>query len=84
MGSPNTLDLKQCLLGLLPNTIDKHTKTFLHEMLFSAQKMIAKNWMRPLPPKFVEWKVDINNTLPNKKCIHVNRGCPAKYSKIWE
>lgn len=84
MGSTLALDPKQCLLGLFPDTINKFTKTFLHETLFSARRVIAKNWMRPLPPKFVEWKVDINNTLPYKKCMYINRGCPAKYNKTWD
>lgn len=84
MGSPVALDPKQCLLGLFADTTDKYTKTFLHKMLFSARKVIARNWMRPLPPRFAEWKVEINNTLPYKKFIYANRGCPAKYNKIWD
>lgn len=35
MGSPLQLDLKSCLLGLLPDVpIDKFLATFLHETLF--------------------------------------------------
>lgn len=84
MGSPLALDPKQCLFGIVPDTIDKYTKTILYETLFAARKVIAKKWMRQESPKVVEWKVEINNTLPYKKCIYINRGCPTKYNKIWD
>lgn len=53
MGSPLALDPKQCLLGIIPDTIDKYTKTFLHETLLPARKVIAKKWIRQEPPKMV-------------------------------
>lgn len=84
MGSPVALDPKQCLLGIFPDTIDKLTKVFLHETLFSVRKIIAKKWMRPLSPTFTDWKVDVNSALPYNKCIYVNRCCPVKYNKIWD
>lgn len=39
MGSPVSLDPKQCLLGLYTD-IDKYTLQFLHEILFSERKLI--------------------------------------------
>lgn len=42
MGSPVSLDPKRCLLGIFPDpSLDKYTKLFLHETLFSATKVIA-------------------------------------------
>lgn len=78
MGSPGTLDPKTCLIGILFDSIDKYTKTFMHETLFLAQKTIARKWMRPLPPRLSDWKVEINNSLPYKKFMYTNRGCPTK------
>lgn len=46
MGSLITLDPKLCLLGILPESIDKYTRTFLQETLFSVRKVIARKWMR--------------------------------------
>lgn len=71
MGLPLALYPKQCLLGILLDTIDKYTKIFLHETLFSARKIVAKKWMRQTPPKIVEWKLEVNNTLPYKKCVYI-------------
>lgn len=46
MGSPITLQPKPCLLGIFPDPeLNKFTKIFLHESLFSAHKVIAKVWM---------------------------------------
>lgn len=84
MGSPLSLDPKQCLLGIFPDFIDKFKKIFLHETLFLARKIIARQWMRPLPSSFADWKVDVNTTLPYNKFLYTNRGCPAKYNKIWD
>ena len=84
MGTPVTLDPKQCLLGIFPTDTDKFTKIFLHESLFSARKIIARKWMRQTPPTFPEWKAEINMTLPYKKCVYINRACPDKYYKIWD
>lgn len=83
MGSPLALDPKVCILGISPDAIEKFTKTFLQETLFSARKIIARKWMRPEPPN-IEWKRDINTTLPYKKFLYINRGCPDKYNKIWD
>lgn len=84
MGSPIALGPKQCLLGIFTDTVDKFTKIFLHEALFSVRKIIARKWMRPSPPSFAEWKIEVNATLPYKKYIYINRGCAAKYNKIWD
>lgn len=84
MGSPLTLDPKQCLLGIFPDVLDKFTMIFLHETLFSARKIIARQWMRSEPPQLVDWKRDINTTLPYKKFLYINRGCPNKYNRIWD
>lgn len=67
MGSPLALDPKQCLLGTFPDVLDKFTKIFLQETLFSARKTIARKWMRPEPPNMVDWKRDVNMSLPYKK-----------------
>lgn len=85
MGSPITLQPKPCLLGIFPDPdFDKFTKIFLHETLFSARKIIARSWMRPTPPEFVQWLIEINTVLPYKKLMYSNRGCPSKYDKIWD
>lgn len=42
IGSPIALEPKQCLLGIFPDTVDKFTKVFLHETLFSVRKIIAR------------------------------------------
>lgn len=85
MGSPLSLDPKQCLLGIFPDLdLDKYTKLFLHESLFSDKKFIARQWMRSTPPSFSEWKADVNTTLPYKKCMYLNIGCPDKYNKTWD
>lgn len=84
MGSPATLESKMCLLGLLPD-LDAHKPlcTFLHETLFMARKVVARNWMQALPPTSQCWKKEISDTLPYKKLIYVHRGCPLKYEKAW-
>lgn len=85
MGSPIMLQPKQCLLGTFPDPeLNKFTKIFLHESLFSARKVIARVWMRPTPPEFSQWVIEVNNVLPYKKLIYSHRGCPTKYEKIWE
>lgn len=85
MGSPVTLQPKIWLLGILSDPeINKFNKTFLHETLFSAQKVIARVWMSPNPPEITHWIAEVNNTLPYKKLIYSHRGCPSKYDKIWD
>lgn len=75
MGSPITVQPKSCLLGIFPEPeLDKFTKIFLLETLFSARKVIAR----------VSMIVEVNNTLPYKKLVYTHRGCPSKYDKIWE
>lgn len=82
IGYPVTLHPKQCLLGIFLNPdLDKFTKVFLLETLFSARKVIARQWMRTTPPKFTTWMLKINDTLP---FLYTDRGCPSKYYKIWD
>lgn len=65
MGSPITLQPKPCLLGIFPEPeLNKFTKIFVYETLFSAKKVIARVWMRPIPPELSHWIVEVNNTLP--------------------
>lgn len=46
----DTMHPKPCLLGIYPEPdINKFTKIFLHERLFSTRKIIAKQWMKPTP-----------------------------------
>lgn len=84
MGSPVTLDPKQCLLGIFPDPSDKFTKIFLQETLFSGRKIIARRWMRSTPLEIKEWMADINVTLPYKRFLYINRGCPDKFNRIWD
>lgn len=80
MGSPLTLCPKQCLLGLFPNPdSDKFHHVFLQEVLFIARLLIARKWLRAIPPTIQEWVATINAVLPYKKEIYAHRGCPAKY-----
>lgn len=77
MGSPLTLHPKPCLLGIFPELdMDKFTKNFFNKTLFSVRKVIAMLWMRPNPPELTNWIVEVNNTLPYKKLMYSNRGCP--------
>lgn len=56
MGSPITCQPKPCLLGIfLDPEFNKFTKLILNETLFSAQKVIARVWMRPNPPEISHW-----------------------------
>lgn len=85
MGSPITLNPKSCLLGIYPEPdINKFIKIFLDETLFSARKTIPGQWMRPTPPEFKMWLMEVNNGLKYKKLIYSHRGCPSKYDKIWD
>lgn len=85
MGSPLQLDPKSCLMGLLPDVkINQFLATFLYETLFSARKLVAKNWMRNTPPTIQAWIREINLNLPYKKVIYRHRGCSAKYNKVWD
>lgn len=72
VGSPVSLDPRQCLLGLFPDTeIDIYTLRFPHEMLFVARKIIARNWIQAAYPTLAAWLAEINNTLPYKKIIYI-------------
>lgn len=84
MGSPLTLHPKPCLLGIFPEPdMDKFTKIFSNETLFSARNVIARLGMRPNPPELTNRIVEVN--LPyKKKLIYSHRGCPSKYNKIWD
>lgn len=67
MGSPITLQPKPCLLGIFPDPeVNKFTKLFLHETLFSARKVIARARMRPNPPEFLQWLIEVNVLLYKK------------------
>lgn len=80
MGSPVSLDPKQCLLGLFPE--DEIWSHFVHETMFIVRKIIARNWIQVAAPTLSAWLAEINNSLPYKKVVYMNRGCPAKYNKI--
>lgn len=41
-------------------------------------------WIQPTPPTLTAWMADINATLPYKRVIYINRGCPTCYHKIWD
>lgn len=84
MGSPLALQPKPCLLGIHPESdMNKCIKIFLNETLFSARKVIARQWMRTNPPEFSAWLIEVNS-IRYKKLIYTHRGCPAKYGKIWD
>lgn len=85
MGSPVALDPKLCLLGLLPDIdIDKYQAIFVYETLFLARKVVAKVWMPAVPLTLQMWKREINNTIPYRKMLYIHRGCPQKFSNVWD
>lgn len=85
MGSPLTLCPKQCLLGVFPNPdSNKYHHMLLQETLFTARLLIARKWLRVMPPTIREWVAAVNAVLPYKKETYAHRGSPAKYGKIWD
>lgn len=83
MGSPLTLHPEPCLLGIYPEPeMNKFTKIFLNETLFSERKVLARQWMRTDSAEFSTWVAEVNNSLPYKTYKH--RGCPSKFNKIWD
>lgn len=84
MGSPIPLTPQCCVLGILDVPDVSGTQlTFLHETLFQARKLIARNWMNDHVPLLSEWIRIINASLPYKKLVYIHRGRPEKFDKIW-
>lgn len=80
MGSMLQLDLKPCILGILPDAdLDTFFATFLQEIFFSARKLIAKSWLHAHIPTLQEWIVEVNTTLRYKRLLYRHRRCPAKF-----
>lgn len=62
----------------------KFLYTFLQELLFMARLLIAQTWLRALPPTIQDWIAAVKAVLMYMKELYTHRGCPAKYSKIWD
>lgn len=85
-GSPLSLNLKQCLLRLYPDRdSDKFMITFLHEILFTARKLIAHSWMQAPIPTFQAWIAEIKATLPHIKliCCIILEGVLSSTIRFW-
>lgn len=84
MGSPIPLTPQCCVLGILEvPDLSSAQRTLLHETLFQARKLIARNWMNDHVPSITEWIRVINASLPYKSLVYKHRGNPGKFQKIW-
>lgn len=82
-GWPVTLDSKQCIFVLFWDP-DDYMTTFLHKILFSERKIIARNWRQALPPTLHSWLADNNAPFLYKKLIYIHKGRHSKYNKVWD
>lgn len=74
-----------CQLGILnEEQWPKYTRILLWEMLFIARKAIALEWNWSAPRSIRQWIRMVNHLLPYEKLIFEHRGCPGKYSKVWD
>lgn len=73
-----------CLLGLVDNILHTRAdKTLAGLLLFYARKAITLQWKKQTPPTTSFWKQLINKNHPLYKDTYANRGCLAKYDKVW-
>lgn len=85
MGSPIQLCPKECILLPDPESFEsRYSYSFCIESIFYAKKIIARTWLSHRSPSFPEWLNAVNCVLPLKKWIYQHRGCPTKFTKIWE
>lgn len=54
---------------------------FLHETLFQARKLIAKNWMNDHIPSLSHWNCSVNISLQYKKNIYTHQGTLGNFIK---
>lgn len=62
----------------------RYTKLLLSLLLFYAKKEILLKWTSHLPPTLGSWENSINAILPMYKLTYMSRGCPQKYTKVWQ
>lgn len=79
------LEARRCLLNIWePTDLTSHTKTWVTLALMIAKRNIAQKWGAEQPPTLDQWKLDLDWSMFREKSIYKARGCPGKWSKIWE
>lgn len=58
--------------------------TLLGLLLFYTCKTMLLNWKAPQAPTLDFWKSIVNKMMPLYKFTYESRGCPTKFSMVWE
>lgn len=79
------LETRRCLLNIWePTDLNSHAKSWVTLALMIAKRNIAQKWGAEQPPTLDKWKSDLDWSMFREKSVYISRGCPGKWSKMWE
>uniref|UniRef100_A0A8C5BXC6 Reverse transcriptase domain-containing protein n=1 Tax=Gadus morhua TaxID=8049 RepID=A0A8C5BXC6_GADMO len=62
------------ILGVTPDELISERDKYLFRILrIAAMKQITRNWLKPTPPSFKNWKSNINNILEMERITYITR-----------
>lgn len=74
-----------CLIGLVEEVMPSLAhRTLLNIGLFYGKKAILLKWKNTAAPTLSFWKGLVNSVIPLYKATYRLRGCPKKFSKVWQ
>lgn len=74
-----------CLIGLVEEVVPSLAhRTLLNIGLFYARKAILLRWKSSAAPTISFWKGLVNSAIPLYKATYRARGCPKKFTKVWQ
>lgn len=74
-----------CLIGLVEEVVPSLAhRTLLNIGLFYGKKAILLKWKKSAAPTLSFWKALVNLVIPLYKATYRIRGCPKKFTKVWQ
>ena len=70
------------ILGVTPDELISERDKYLFRILrIAAMKQITRNWLKPTPPSFKNWKSNINNILEMERITYITRNLEIEFLK---
>lgn len=75
---------KCCLLNIWePTDLNHADQDWVILGMTLAKRNIAQRWGAEQPPTPQQWCRDMDHTMVTEKSVYIHRGCPAKWTHIW-
>lgn len=78
------LESKSIILGISPTEVTSEIDRYLYRILrIAALKQITRNWLKPTPPSFNNWKSTVNNIQEMERITYRIRNQEPEYQRRW-